>query len=387
VRVLLISNGHGEDLLAGVLAEALHRRCRDLELWAFPIVGTGKTYDRFPVQTVGVQQEMPSGGWVRQSWKALREDVKAGFLRLTWQQWQSLKAMRPQINYTIAVGDIYALFLGYRFSAKPLVFVPTAKSDYIRGHLAIESYLMRKHCQLVLPRDEVTATSLRASGAPAKYVGNLMMDAIFPSGQSLGLPSDKLVIGILPGSREEAYDNLPFLSITMQTVARERPDVAFAMALAGNLSLDRAVDILKKDGWRVLPESGSLGKRRRYLTKENSVLLLAHGLFGDILEGSRICLGLAGTANEQAAGLGRPVVAFPGPGAQFTSKFLAAQKRLLGDALVAAAGPEAAGQAILNILSDPQRYATMAAAGRERMGEPGGALRMADLLLRLWGIS
>ena len=156
------------------------------------------------------------------------------------------------------------------------------------------------------------------------------------------------------GSREEAYDNLPFLSITMQTVARERPDVAFAMALAGNLSLDRAVDILKKDGWRVLPESGSLGKRRRYLTKENSVLLLAHGLFGDLLEGSRICLGLAGTANEQAAGLGRPVVAFPGPGAQFTSKFLAAQKRLLGDALVAAAGPEAAGQAILNILSDPK---------------------------------
>ena len=45
----------------------------------FSIVGTGKTYDRFPVQTVGVQQEMPSGGWVRQSWKALRMTSRQDF--------------------------------------------------------------------------------------------------------------------------------------------------------------------------------------------------------------------------------------------------------------------------------------------------------------------
>ena len=385
-RVLLISNGHGEDLLAGVLAQALDRRCYDLELWAFPIVGTGQVYGRFPVKVVGVQEEMPSGGWIRQSWTDLWEDVKAGFLRLTWRQWQALKDLQSQISYTIAVGDIYALYLAYRYLAKPIVFVPTAKSDYIRGHLAIEKYLMRKHCELVLPRDKLTAANLRRSGIPAKYVGNLMMDAIFPSGQGLpGISPGEAVIGILPGSREEAYTNIPLLSITIDEIVREWPRTFFAMALAGNLSLDKAASILLQGGWQAASLASSHSKEA-LLSKGETRLLIAQGRFGDILQASHICLGLAGTANEQAVGLGRPVVAFPGPGSQFTRKFLAAQKRLLGDALVAAEGPVAAGHAVLEILRDSDRYKVMAACGRERMGDPGGADRMAAELIDLWGI-
>jgi Uncharacterized protein conserved in bacteria len=36
------------------------------------------------------------------------------------------------------------------------------------------------------------------------------------------------------------------------------------------------------------------------------------------------------------------------------------------------------------ILSDPARRARMAAAGRERMGPPGAADRMAEAIGRLW---
>jgi uncharacterized protein (TIGR03492 family) len=398
-RVLFISNGHGEDLLAGVLAEALHEKCPYVESWAFPIVGTGQAYERFPVKVVGTQKEMPSGGWIRQSFAALREDVKAGFLKLTWQQWQALKALRNQVSHVVAVGDIYALYLAYRFVAKPLAFVPTAKSDYIRSHLAIEKHLMKKYCQIVLARDELTATNLRHSQIPAQYVGNLMMDAIFPSGRSLpGIWPGKKVIGILPGSREEAYTNLPLLCITIDEIATKRPDIVFAVALAGNLSLDKTATILGENGWQVVhvesPMGGDEGdgtipkenNRARWLVKGKTRLLVAQGRFGDVLDSSSLCLGMAGTANEQAAGLGRPVVAFPGSGSQFTAKFLRAQKRLLGDALEAARDPRAAGQAVLEILTDPTRYAVMAACGRERMGEPGGAKRMATELIRLWSI-
>ena len=390
-RVLLISNGHGEDLLAGVLAQALERRCRELELWAFPIVGAGQGYKRFPVSIVGVQAVMPSGGFLRQSWQAFREDIKAGLLKLTWQQWQALRALRSHISYVVAVGDIYALYLAYRHLAKPLVFVPTAKSDYIRGHLAIEKYLMRKHCQLVLPRDELTAGNLRRSGIPAKYVGNLMMDSIFASGQPLqGISPDEIVIGILPGSRDEVYMSLPLISTAMDVIAQGQSDLVFAMAIAGTLSVTRVVSILEQEGWQAshdnLADSLSEGVARRetYLVKGGARLLVAQGRFGDVLEASCVCLGMAGTANEQAAGLGRPVVAFPGPGSQFTAKFLAAQKRLLGDALAAAEGPEAAGRAVLEILADTDRYAAMAACGRQRMGGPGGADRMATEISRLW---
>lgn len=398
-RVLFISNGHGEDLLAGVLAEALHERCPHLELWAFPIVGVGQAYEKFPVKVVGVQKKMPSGGWIRQSLAALREDVKAGFLKLTWRQWQALKGLSNQVSHVVAVGDIYALYLAYRFVAKPLAFVPTAKSDYIRSHLAVEKHLMRKHCQIVLARDELTAANLRQSQIPAHYVGNLMMDAIFPSAYTLpGISPDEKVIGILPGSREEAYTNLPLLCIAIDEIARKRPDMVFAMALAGNLSLDKTTVILNQDGWQMAHAQSPMGtdgsnggvckrsKGARWLVKGKTRLLVVQGRFGDVLASSCLCLGMAGTANEQAAGLGRPVVAFPGWGSQFTAKFLRAQKRLLGDALEAARDPKVAGQVVLEILADPTKYEMMATCGRERMGHPGGAKRMADKLIRLWGI-
>ena len=169
---------------------------------------------------------------MRQSWKAVREDIQAGFLQLTWQQWQALKALGSRVSYTVPVGDIYALFLAYRFVKRPIIFMPTAKSDYIRSHLAIERYLMKKYCQLVMPRDELTAKGLRQSGIPAKYVGNLMMDAIFPSGEKLyGVDSGKCVIGILPGSQGEAYLNLPLLSLAMDEILKERPDAYFCSGL------------------------------------------------------------------------------------------------------------------------------------------------------------
>ena len=316
--ILLISNGHGEDLLAGVLAQALHRQRPELELWAFPVVGEGHALRRFPVKIVGVQQEMPSGGWVRQSWKALREDLKAGFLQLTWRQWQALKALGSRVSCTVPVGDIYALFLAYRFVRKPIIFIPTAKSDYIRGHLAIEKYLMKKHCRLVMPRDELTAQGLRRSGVPAKYVGNLMMDAIFPSREKLyGADSGRCVIGILPGSRGEAYLNLPLLSLAMDEILRVRRDAYFAVALAGNLSLDKAAEILMDNGWEsgASPVPGS--ERERFFRKNGAGLLLAQGRFGDILEASSVCIGLAGTTNEQAVGLGKPV-SLSRTGSQFT---------------------------------------------------------------------
>ena len=88
----------------------------------------------------------------------------------------------------------------------------------------------------------------------------------------------------------------------------------FAVALAGNLSLDKAAEILIQSGWKAAAEGVSGSERERFLRKNGAGLLLAQGRFGDILEASSVCIGLAGTANEQAVGLGKPVVAFPGPG-------------------------------------------------------------------------
>jgi uncharacterized protein (TIGR03492 family) len=93
---------------------------------------------------------------------------------------------------------------------------------------------------------------------------------------------------------------------------------------------------------------------------------------------------MAGAAHEQAAGLGRPIVAFPGAGPQFTAAFLAEQQRLLGDALVATRSPEEAASAVLRLLGDPADRERRGRVGRARQGGPGGAAAIArDLLARL----
>ena len=113
---------------------------------------------------------------------------------------------------------------------------------------------------------------------------------------------------------------------------------------------------------------------------------MVQGAFGDLLHRSDIAVGLAGTANEQAAGLGKPVVTFVGEGTQFTAKFAKDQKRLLGDAVsLVARDPDVVARELLRILSDRTVYDHMAQAGRERMGEPGGALKMARRIVELFG--
>ena len=75
------------------------------------------------------------------------------------------------------------------------------------------------------------------------------------------------------------------------------------------------------------------------MNKENNLLKFQHKLlvvniywnnFEKILLKSRCCICMAGTAAEQAIGLGKPVIQIEGKGPQFTKSFAEAQRRLLG---------------------------------------------------------
>ncbi|HWG85531.1 MAG TPA: lipid-A-disaccharide synthase, partial [Deinococcales bacterium] len=105
------------------------------------------------------------------------------------------------------------------------------------------------------------------------------------------------------------------------------------------------------------------------------------GSFAAVLHASRVVLGTSGTGNEQAAGLGRPVVAFATAGPQYLPAFARAQRRLLGDALeLVEPDPGLVGAAVRASLGEG-RQAAARAAGRERMGAPGAARRVARLVL------
>jgi len=52
-----------------------------------------------------------------------------------------------------------------------------------------------------------------------------------------------------------------------------------------------------------------------YLVSSSGIRIkIVQGKFGDVLSSSKVIIGLSGMGNEQAVGLGKPVVSFPTPG-------------------------------------------------------------------------
>lgn len=396
--ILFLSNGHGEDLIGATLAARIRRVRPEADLRALAVVGEGKPYLAAGIPLVGPRRTMPSGGFTRNSAANLLADLRAGLLPLLWGQAAEVRRRRPEAELVVAVGDILVLYLARRQAKRPTVFLPTAKSDYIAPHLSVEVALMRE-CLKVFPRDALTAASLARRGVPAEYVGNAMMDCLEVTGLALRplLGEAAHVVGFLPGSREEAYLNLEDLTAAAARICGLVPGpVAFPVALAPSLDPRRAAAVVRSAGGEAqmvgpegrlepLDESPAGPAAGRPEGRSGPRLTFVAGRFGDVVLASDLMVGLAGTANEQAAGLGRPVVTFPGRGAQFTARFAAAQKRLLGDAVeLVERDPERVAEVVRRLLADPGERSRRAAAGRERMGEPGGTARMAAGILSAW---
>jgi uncharacterized protein (TIGR03492 family) len=156
-----------------------------------------------------------------------------------------------------------------------------------------------------------------------------------------------------------------------QIGARQR--VHFVCALAPTIDLARVRAAASATGWEIDGD----GLRR------DGITVTLTRAFGDAIRSAGVVVGLAGTANEQAAGLGRPVVTFVGPGAQVSPHFVALQQRLLGEALIVARGWQDAAEAVVRLLGNPAERAARGGIGRERMGEPGAVPRIAHAVLDL----
>jgi uncharacterized protein (TIGR03492 family) len=367
MRVLVVSNGYGEDAMGAVLGKAL----RDLgvAVAAYPLVGTGHAYQRRAIPLLDPRRTLPTAGFgFRTGVRAAWQDLRAGWLRLTLAQRRTLHGRRGQQELVVAVGDVFCLWMAAAADPGGVVYVPTAKSEYNDPHRALELALVRRLARLSFPRDEVTAARYRRAGLPAEYVGNLMMDCLEFTGEGFGIPSGAPVVLLLPGSRQDAPENCSSLCGVAEAVASARPEVHFLLAVSPTVDpaeLAQGCGGTLEEGW--LQREGL----RLRITRQ----------FGDALLQAWVVVGMAGTAHEQAAGLGKPVVAYPGGRVQFTEKFLRLQARLLGDAVVAVRGPEEAARWVLRLLEDPAERLRRGRAGQERMGPPGAAARMAR---RLW---
>lgn len=386
--LLMLSNGHGEDVIGAAILKELFSK--ESQLWGrvMPIVGEGNAYKNLPIKLMGPLKKLPTGGFMRQSLRNFFRDLRGGLLGHTYDQIQTLRKIRHETSLVVCVGDVLLVILAGFFVRKPMIFIPTAKSEYISGHYRIEKNLMKRFAKLVLPRDAKTAEVLLEAGVAARFVGNAMMDSFEVTDYDFEINSGARVVGILPGSRVEAYQNMKTILQTIYSLESLKVEpMDYLVALASQISVDIIERTANELGWFIEKSANSLtGIVAQLVNHEGVRVKLCKGVFGDVLQQSDIFIGLAGTANEQAVGMGKPVVAFPTSGAQFNQKFVNAQKKLLGDSIsVVKPLPEKIAAEVLVILSDQERYQMMAQVGMERMGPKGGIGRMAEIILDLIG--
>lgn len=357
-KILFLTNGHGEDLVA---AELIHRLKGKADLTVLPLVGARDAFAGLPVEVIGRRQALPSGGFsLRNFWFLLR-DLSSGLLGVTHGNLRLLKSLRGQFDLVVAIGDIVPLIAALAVRA-PLIFVGVNKSDYYRwfgySYTPWEKWLLKRYAKRIFVRDQITCDNLIKQGIKAEYVGNPLMDCVTPlSLWERGLhfntdrvrARDEITIGLLPGTRDDAKLNLEdFEAVIAELITLKDPDTMFHFTIATKLP-----DV---------PE---------YMEKQE---------FPQLLASADLVIGLSGTGNEQAAGCGIPVISFYGRGSQYDRKFATAQKQLLGDALglVKSREPRYIAAAIWQLLNNPPCLEQMGRAGRERMGKSGAVADVAQ---------
>lgn len=373
-RILLVSNGHGETAIAARIGRAVRQVAPDAIVCdLFPLVGTGGGAGELPL--VGPRRAMPSGGLVAMgNVRAFAGDLRAGFLGLLAAQLAFLRAARDVYDVIVAVGDAYGLALALSTGTRT-VFVGTAKSVYVAPYGAFERTLLRRAARAFV-RDEPTAAVLRSQGVAAQAPGNVIVDLV-----STGVPARPgRWIGLLPGSREAAYGDAVRLARVIRELGTRQAGPRALLSVAPTLESARFARDLAADGWAVrsdAPGTGSFVARA-----QGSEIEAWPGDLGALLAASVAVVGQAGTANEQAAALGIPVIALDDAGARSGAWYRMRQRRLLGDAFaLVSAEPRAGANALADLLGDPERMAAMGRAGRARMGRAGGADAIAAAIL------
>lgn len=370
-RVLFVTNGHGESAIAERIArEVAAISPEPIGLDHLALVGepAGET-----LAVVGPRRAMPSGGLVAMgNVAAFARDLAAGFLPLAASQIRFLRREGRRYDCVVAVGDVYALALA-RLARRPTIAVGTAKSVSVAPYGPFERSVLSRAAR-VFVRDAATAAHLRARGVAADAPGNVIVELA----DGAPAPPDEFrdAIGVLPGSREAAYGDAVRLCAVLRALAERSGETRALLSIAPKLSPDRFARALSDDGWAIEETDAAFSPFRA--RAGGAEVIAWRGPLGTILRASRLILGLAGTANEQAAAAGVPIVVLDVGDAWYRMR----QRRLLGDALASAPVlPGRAAQAIADLLGDDQRLARMRAAGRERMGPGGGSRAIASAIL------
>ena len=103
-KILILSNGHGEDLSGSLLAEQLVKSGYSVD--ALPIVGNGINYKKENVKIIGKTREFRTGGIGYNSLKGRILEILQGEIFYFLQKLYLTFKLREKYDFYLVVGDI-----------------------------------------------------------------------------------------------------------------------------------------------------------------------------------------------------------------------------------------------------------------------------------------
>ncbi len=330
-RILLLSNGHGEDLSGSLIAKQLVNSGFSVE--ALPIVGKGIHYEKEKIKIIGNTKEFSTGGIGYNSFKGRLNEIFGGEIIYVLKRLYLTYKIRKKYNYFFVVGDIVPVFFAW-VCKKDFFTYLVAYSSHYEGELKLpwpsKFFLISKKAKSIYTRDFLTANDLTFQLKKKVYFfGNPFMDKFFFRDKEL--KKSEFSIGLFPGSRfPEILENFVLILEVLEALSdlSYLQKIEFNFALVNSLSSSKIREIFKNRKWVYL-EKINEKNLLRFQYKSFKVNVYWNN-FDEILLQSKCCISMAGTAAEQATGLGKPVIQIEGKGPQFTKSFAEAQRRLLG---------------------------------------------------------
>ena len=394
-RILLLSNGHGEDLSGALIGLELQKPGHQLD--ALPLVGHGRAYAQAALPLLGRTREYSTGGLGYTSLLARLTEVVQGQVLYLLGRLALLARVAHRYDLILVVGDVIPVLAAW-LSGRPFATYLVAYSSHYEGRLRLPwpcgRCLQSRRSLRLYSRDQLTADDLSCQlQRPMLFAGNPFMDGSLGVHDALpGAPLQRL--GLLPGSRlPEAVQNLELMLQVLERLPeelRQTSRLGLHAALVGKLTPQEVAPVASGLGWRLHLD----GEQRCRLQRGPLQLQLEWGRFAAVVQQCDLLLSMTGTAAEQCVGLGKPVLQLAGGGPQFTAGFAEAQRRLLGPGVFCAEGNlgseeqlRGTAQLVQTLLErlqrEPSWHHELQQLGAQRIGSGGGAARMAADLHQL----
>ena len=103
-RILLLSNGHGEDLSGALLAQELQQQGHNVQ--ALPLVGLGSAYQKAGVPLLGRSHEFSTGGIGYTSLRGRLTEIAQGQVLYLLRRLVRLLRHRHRFDLILVVGDV-----------------------------------------------------------------------------------------------------------------------------------------------------------------------------------------------------------------------------------------------------------------------------------------